>query len=440
MLSFLPTRTFALLAAAGCVGAIGAQTAQAGVSILVADRTAHKIWRLTDDNNNGTIEPNEVHVWFDGTNAAGTPGIGTLGAVGSRPSDDTIVAGDSVNHVYYWFRDLDQNGDALGVGESKVILTAANAGGAAVNAPSGVAFFPNGDFLICNSGTTSNPDGIYRLTNPNGAGSYDGAGSVINWVTNWPGFGVGNSPYVPFETVVDRHSVGYVRSTGTNNGVYKFADTNGNGHADDTGEFIPYFNSSNQSGITLAAGFALEIDLARPSSFYTLQVATGGVDQLIRLTDLDLNGDANGPGEAVMVYSTAESGFSSNDIISLSNGDVLISDVTSANLRIIRLHDIDGDGLFTGPGERTTFFSAAGTGVLDVRQMVLLHPHCLADFNLSGGVEVQDIFDFLSAWFAGCIGQTSAPCNGQNADFNGGGLSVQDIFDFLNAWFVGCPT
>ena len=25
------------------------------------------------------------------------------------------------------------------------------------------------------------------------------------------------------------------------------------------------------------------------------------------------------------------------------------------------------------------------------------------------------------------------------ADFNGGGLSVQDIFDFLNAWFAGCP-
>jgi hypothetical protein len=24
------------------------------------------------------------------------------------------------------------------------------------------------------------------------------------------------------------------------------------------------------------------------------------------------------------------------------------------------------------------------------------------------------------------------------ADMNGGGLSVQDIFDFLNAWFAGC--
>jgi hypothetical protein len=55
-------------------------------------------------------------------------------------------------------------------------------------------------------------------------------------------------------------------------------------------------------------------------------------------------------------------------------------------------------------------------------------PCCKADFNQTGGVTVQDIFDFLAAWFAG----------DPSADFNGGGLSVQDIFDFLGAWFQGC--
>ncbi|HVU63802.1 MAG TPA: PQQ-dependent sugar dehydrogenase, partial [Phycisphaerales bacterium] len=56
-------------------------------------------------------------------------------------------------------------------------------------------------------------------------------------------------------------------------------------------------------------------------------------------------------------------------------------------------------------------------------------PACPADFNASGGLDVQDIFDFLNAWFAG----------DPRADFNGlGGTSVQDIFDFLNAWFAGC--
>jgi hypothetical protein len=55
---------------------------------------------------------------------------------------------------------------------------------------------------------------------------------------------------------------------------------------------------------------------------------------------------------------------------------------------------------------------------------------CPADYNCSGALSVQDIFDFLGAWFAGSPG----------ANFNGiNGITVQDIFDFLGAWFNGCP-
>ncbi len=57
-------------------------------------------------------------------------------------------------------------------------------------------------------------------------------------------------------------------------------------------------------------------------------------------------------------------------------------------------------------------------------------PPCPADFNGIGGLNVQDIFDFLAAWFA----------NDPRADFNAiGGTNIQDIFDFLAAWFAGCP-
>lgn len=56
---------------------------------------------------------------------------------------------------------------------------------------------------------------------------------------------------------------------------------------------------------------------------------------------------------------------------------------------------------------------------------------CRANFNQVGGVSVQDVFDFLTAWFSSAA----------SADFNGiGGITIQDIFDFLGAWFGGCTT
>lgn len=54
-------------------------------------------------------------------------------------------------------------------------------------------------------------------------------------------------------------------------------------------------------------------------------------------------------------------------------------------------------------------------------------PPCPCDFN-GGGLSVQDIFDFLGAYFA----------NDPRADLNSDGISVQDIFDFLACYFAGC--
>ncbi|MFN7020736.1 MAG: GC-type dockerin domain-anchored protein [Phycisphaerales bacterium] len=54
---------------------------------------------------------------------------------------------------------------------------------------------------------------------------------------------------------------------------------------------------------------------------------------------------------------------------------------------------------------------------------------CPADFNGSGGLSVQDIFDFLTAYFG----------DDPRADVNGsGGVSVQDILDYLDLYFTGC--
>jgi hypothetical protein len=62
---------------------------------------------------------------------------------------------------------------------------------------------------------------------------------------------------------------------------------------------------------------------------------------------------------------------------------------------------------------------------------------CPADFNGSGTVSVQDIFDYISDWSSQ---STGGPILIASADFNGtGGVTVQDLFDFITAWNAGCP-
>ncbi|MBX3401941.1 MAG: hypothetical protein KF699_00880 [Phycisphaeraceae bacterium] len=71
-------------------------------------------------------------------------------------------------------------------------------------------------------------------------------------------------------------------------------------------------------------------------------------------------------------------------------------------------------------GSLTISGSFVGTGTV---------PYCPGDFDQDGVVAVNDIFAFLSAWFAGL---PSADIDGMN------GNDVPDIFAFLSAWFAPC--
>ncbi len=54
---------------------------------------------------------------------------------------------------------------------------------------------------------------------------------------------------------------------------------------------------------------------------------------------------------------------------------------------------------------------------------------CIADFNMDGTVNTQDVLAFLNAWTAG----------DSSADINGDGdVNTQDVLLFLNLWNIGC--
>jgi hypothetical protein len=90
---------------------------------------------------------------------------------------------------------------------------------------------------------------------------------------------------------------------------------------------------------------------------------------------------------------------------------------------------ITSAGACTGSGTAGAAFSATGSTCNS--GPVSSSPCCYANYNKANGITVQDIFDFLTDWFAG---NNFAKTGGDGAT---GGLTVQNIFDFLSDWFAG---
>jgi hypothetical protein len=94
--------------------------------------------------------------------------------------------------------------------------------------------------------------------------------------------------------------------------------------------------------------------------------------------------------------------------------------------------DLTGWVLSSATGVSNDGRTVAGFGLhngLGEAWVATLPARCPGDFNGSGAVSVQDIFDFLAAYFS----------NDPDADVNASGsITVQDIFDFLAAYFTPC--
>ncbi|MBY0313819.1 MAG: alpha/beta hydrolase [Phycisphaerales bacterium] len=111
---------------------------------------------------------------------------------------------------------------------------------------------------------------------------------------------------------------------------------------------------------------------------------------------------------------------SADPVVELQQSMILHEDLVAAGVEArIRVVAGAGHGLPVQEDFATRKFLAAKLGV----------PVCPGDFNASGSLSSQDIFDFLNLWFA------SNPA----ADFDeSGGAGFDDVFGFLNAWFAGC--
>ncbi len=148
--------------------------------------------------------------------------------------------------------------------------------------------------------------------------------------------------------------------------------------------------------------------------------------QVAQTAMFTLNGLIGSQPPMVLSFHLVGPGVAIND--NSSAGDVSYTDRSGTLVPGTYTVTIEGTGAvtYTGPGG-----NGAGGGATPITLVIAAAPPtCPADFNGTNGLTVQDIFDFLAAWFSG----------DPRADFNhANGLGVQDIFDFLAAWFAGCP-
>jgi hypothetical protein len=382
------------LSIAALLAAAGQASAQAGY--LVADRTNDTIWRLIDADNSGVFdEPGEVINFFSSANAAGTLAIMNPTCMATAPNGACAI-GDQGNRVIYVFRDNSGDGDANDAGESIVYADATNASGVSFAFPTGASFGPDGHLYIVNGGNSFGNDAVYRLVDLNNDGDAQDAGEIVPFAADGA-FGPGNGPYSPQE-IAWIGDVLYLRNSSAGLfGVFRLEDLNDDDDADDPGEFTPFFDATSTSGITPSSGFALAADPVRPGSLYTAQIASGGVDQIIRLTDLNSDDSANDADEAALVFENIASGFSVIDILALPDGRLLLTDTSTDT--VVVLTDMNNDDDFLDAGESAIFFANTTPILADARQLDPIVSTALqGDANADGIVDFSDLNAALSAF------------------------------------------
>ena len=409
--------------------------------ILVADSDLNKIMRVRDLNNNGNaLDAGEITVFFDGTNASGVTFDSSSRIFQS--ADGTVYLCDLALDKVIAVRDNNLDGDANDAGEARVFFSAAgNFGLFTLPTPQGVTADASGAIYIANAGAgASTPqDGVLRLLELPATldGDCEDTGESSLWLNSSALYSTSSNPF----GICSIGNTIYYNEWGFPNAappptsvrtVRRTVDTDNSGtiEASECTTFI----TDGDFGVGI--GDACVTDGV---SIYTHD-RTGSVNpqRVYKLTDMDASETINAAGEVSVVWS--EDTLAPIGAVMATSFDfnigpgrlVVISSGSGAQDAVIQAIDKDNNGSFLDAIDETTVLvsAAAVSGFpSNLRGVSFYAWPCRADFNQTGGVSVQDIFDFLAAWF------TVNPL----ADINcGAGVSVQDIFDFLASWFSGC--
>jgi Ca2+-binding RTX toxin-like protein len=333
--------------------------------VLFADQTDDAIYRLNDLNGDGdTADAGEQIIFFGPDNASGlaTP-TGSIFNV-HQASNGTVYATDGDTDTVYRLRDLNKDGDADDVGESNVWFSEAeNAAGLTLPTPNGIAEGGDGAIYVVNAGVASRPtDSIYRTEDLNGDGDANDEGEATVWL-DLQAVNVSSSAF----DLSFIGNVAYLTDTngGTPDTVYRIEDVNGNGVID-AGEATVFISDTESYGAPIDIANAAQ---GESILTYTWIGNESDPPRIYRLTDLDGSGTIDDPAEAEEVWNwdhmpegfAASVGFS---IAASENGDIVftINGGDPDQKNVVRLSDLNADGDYMDAGETVIALSNALDG------------------------------------------------------------------------------
>jgi hypothetical protein len=245
------------------------------------------------------------------------------------------------------FQDLNGDGDVQDAGEQIVFYDSTSPGPDLSNNQS-VTIHPfDGSVWVADSTL----DIVLRLEDKNGDGDANDAGEYSVFYDN--------TGAVPMSSVMalafDDKGILFLLNSGTPDNVIRLEDKNNDGDAIDAGEATVYFDNTAVTGPWLSS----PADMVFFKGDLYIVDNTITPKNLVRIRDTNNDGDAQDAGEAVRWTDPTGGGgsFVWNIIFELKGPALFGVCITTAN--VYRWQDLNNDGDALDPGEVVTFFDSA---------------------------------------------------------------------------------
>lgn len=319
--------------------------AHAQSEILVCDSTLDSVVRLFDADGDGVFAPTEVSIFYDDSSAG--PDLSTPNHIVPWNSGFLVSDGGTLDAILF-LRDLNGDGDALDAGEVTSFYDDTSPG-PDLSVPNGMAIGSDGALYVCDDGATV--QAVFRFVDLDGDGNALSAGEVTVF------FDI-TSPLT--DPVTDPEAIAaapdgsiIVGDTATGR-IVRLRDLDGDGTALGAGEATVIYDAGGS--VPLTDLDSLQVDAA--GRIYAIDEDNGTV---IRLEDLNGDGDALDPAELLLFYDgTAPGALVSdpNDAILVGPGRLLVGDgLLDA---VVMLEDLDGDGTALAANETRIVFEDGG--------------------------------------------------------------------------------